>query len=55
MDSGIVAWIECVTVTIMWKVVNSRGTVLLQLQKNDLQWTLCGKYFTASGKWYCSL
>jgi hypothetical protein len=43
------------TVNIMWKVINCRGTVVLQLEWCGLQWTLSGRYFTAGGQWYCSL
>ena len=46
---------ECVTVNIMWKVLHSRWTVVLQLEWSVLQWTLSGRYFTAGGQWYCSL
>ena len=39
----------------MWKILHGRWTVLLKLECSALQWTLCGRYFTASGQWYCSL
>jgi len=55
VDSGIVAWMECVTVNSMWKVLHSRWTVVLCVECSVLQWTLCGRYFTASGQWYCVL
>ena len=55
VNSGIAAWMECVTVNVMWKIFHSRWTVVLQLEWSVLQWTLCGRYFTASGQWYCSL
>jgi len=55
VDSGIAAWMECVTVNIIWKIFHSRWTVVLQLEWSVLQWTLYGRYFTAGGQWYCSL
>ena len=55
VDSGIPAWMECVTVNIIWKILNSRWTVVLQLEWSGLQWTLYGRYFTAGGQWYCNL
>ena len=39
----------------MWKVLHSRWTVVLHLEWSVLQWTLCGKYCTAGGHWYCNL
>ena len=55
VDSGIAVWLECVTVNIMWKILHSRWRVVLQHECSVLQWTLCGRYFTAGGQWYCSL
>jgi len=55
VDSVIVAWMECVTVNIMWKLLYSRWTVELWLEWSVLQWTVCGRYFTADGQWYCGL
>jgi len=55
VDSGIAGWMECVTVNIMWKVLHSRWTVVLQLEWSVLEWKLCGRYCTAGGQWYCSL
>jgi hypothetical protein len=55
VDSGIEAWMERVTVNVMWKILHSRWTVILKLEWNVLHWTLCGRYFTAGGQWYCSL
>jgi hypothetical protein len=55
VDSGIATGMECVTVNIMWKILHSRWTVVLQLEWTVLQLTLCGRYFTVSGEWYCSL
>ena len=55
VDSGISAWMECITVNIMWKILHSRWTVVLQLEWRVLQWTLCGRYFSAGGQCYCSL
>jgi len=39
VDSGIAAWMECVTVNIMWKILHSRWTEVLQLEWSTLQWT----------------
>ena len=55
VDSGIAAWMECVTVNIMWKIFHSSWTVVLQLEWSVLQWILCGRYFTAEGQLYWSL
>ena len=55
VGSGIAAWMECVTVNIVWKILHSTWTVVLQLDWRVLQWTLYGRYFTAGGQWYCSL
>jgi len=55
VDSGIVGWMECVTVNIIWKVLHSMWTVVLWVEWSVLQWTLCGRYYTASGQWYCGL
>ena len=55
VDSGIAAWMECVTVNIIWKILHNRWTVLLQLEWSVLQWKLSGRYFTTGGQWYCSL
>ena len=55
VDSVIAAWMECITVNIMWKILHSMWTVVLQLEWRVLEWTLCGRYFTACGQWYCSL
>jgi len=53
--SVIAAWIKCVTVNIIWKLLHNRLTVVLQLEWSVLQWTLCGRYCTAGGQLYCSL
>ena len=55
VDNYIAAWMECVTMNIIWKIIHSMWTVLLQLEWCVLQWTLNGRYFTAVGRWYCSL
>jgi len=55
VDSCIVVWMECVTVNSMWKVLHCRWTVVLQVEWSVLQWTVCGRYCTAGGQWYCSL
>ena len=54
VDSGIAAWMVCVTVNIMWEILHSRCSVVLQYEWSVLHWTLCGRYFTAGGQWYCS-
>jgi len=55
VDSGIAVWMECVTVNIVWKVLHCRWTMLSQFGWSVLQLTLCGRYCTAGGQWYCSL
>ena len=55
VDSVIAAWMKCVTVNFMRKVLHSRLTVLLQLEWSVLQWTLCVSYFTSGWQCYCSL
>ena len=55
VDSVIVAWMECVSVNIMWNIIHSRWTVVFQLECSVLQWTKCGRHFTTGGQWYCSL
>jgi hypothetical protein len=57
VDSNIAAWMECVTVNIIWEWVNiiweilhCRWTVVSQLQWIVLQWILFGRYFTAGGQ-----
>ena len=42
VDSGILGWMECVTVNSMWKVLHSRWTVVLWVEWSVLQWKLCG-------------
>jgi len=39
----------------MWKVVHSRWTVVLWLEWSVIQWTLLGRYCTASGQLYFGL
>jgi len=55
VDSFFVGWMECVTMNIMWKVLHSRGTVVLWFECILLLWTLCGRYCTAGGQCYCGL
>jgi len=55
LDSGIVSWMYCVTVNIMWKVPHSSWTVVLWVECSVLEWTLCERYRTAAGQWYCRL
>ena len=40
VESGIAAWMECVTVNIIWKILHSKWTVVLQIEWSVLQWTL---------------
>ena len=40
---------------IMWKVLHSRWTLVLWVEWSGLQRTLCGRYCTAGGQWYCGL
>jgi len=44
-----------VTVNFKWKILHSMWTVLLEIEGRVLQWTICGRYCTAGGQWYCSL
>jgi len=37
VDSGIAFWVECFTVNIMWKLLHSRWTVILQVEWSALQ------------------
>jgi hypothetical protein len=46
---------ECVAVNIIWKILHSKRTVVLQLEWSVIQFTIFGRYFTAGGEWYCSL
>jgi len=39
VDTDIVAWIKCVTVNIIWKILHSRWTLVLRLEWIALQWT----------------
>jgi len=55
VDSDISGWMEGGTVNIMWKVLHSSWTVILQVEWSVLQWTLCGRYCTAGGQWYFRL
>jgi len=55
VDSGIVGWMLRVKVNSMWKVLHSRWTVVLCVECSVLQWTLCGRYYTGGGQWYCGL
>ena len=55
VDSFIVCWMECVTVNSIWKVLQSRWTVVLWVEWRVLQWTVCGRYCTAGAKLYCVL
>ena len=55
VDSFITAWMKCVTVNIIWKILHNKLTVVLRLEWSLLQWTFSGRYFTAGGYWYCFL
>jgi len=55
VDSGIVGWMECVTVNSMWKVLHSGWTVLLWAEWGALEWTVFWRYCTAGRQWYCGL
>jgi len=37
----------------MWKVLHSRWIVVLWVECSVLQWTVCGRYCTAGGQFYC--
>jgi hypothetical protein len=39
----------------MWKILQNRWAVVLQLEWSVLQSTLCGRYYRTGGQWYCSL
>jgi len=49
MDCGIVGWMEWVIVNRMWKILHRRWTVVLWVEWNVIQWTVCGSYCSASG------
>jgi len=53
VDRCIAAWMKCVTLNIIWKVLHCMWTVVLRFEWSVLQWTLSGKYFTAGGQWHC--
>jgi len=55
VDCGIVGWMGCVRVNSMLKVLHSVWTVVLWVEWSVLQWTVCGRYCTAGGQWYCGL
>ena len=46
---------ECVTVNIMWKLLHSKWTVVLWVECSVLHCTVCGRYCTAGGQWYCGM
>ena len=39
----------------MCKVLHSRWTVVLWVERSVLQRTVSGRYCTAGGQWYCGL
>jgi len=52
----VVLWLECcVTLNIMWKVLHSRWIVVFCFECSVLQWTIRGRYYTASGEYYFDL
>jgi hypothetical protein len=51
--SDIAAWIKCVRVNITLKILHSKSALVLLFEWSALQWTLCGRYFTTDGQWYC--
>ena len=55
VDWGIAAWMKCVKVDIIWKILHPMWTVLLQLEWGVFQRTLSRRYFTAGGELYCSM
>jgi len=55
VNSGIAAWMECVRVNIIWKILHNRWTVEFQFEWSVLQSTLSGRYFKKVGHWYCGL
>jgi len=55
VDCSIVGCMKCVTVNSIRKMMHSKWTVGLQVEWCVLQWTLCGRYCTAGGQWYCGL
>jgi len=55
VDSRIAAWMECITVNIMWNLLHSRWTVLLWVECSVLQWTFSGRYCTAFRQCNCRL
>jgi hypothetical protein len=55
VNSDISVWLKWLRVNIIWKILHSRWTLVLQFQWISLQWLLFGKYFTSVEHWYCSL
>ena len=55
VESCIVCWMECATENSMWKILHSRWTVVLWAECSVFQWTVCGRYLTAGGQWFCVL
>jgi len=55
VDSGITAWMVCVTVKILWKLLHRKWALILQLEWSVFQWTLNWRYCTSREQWYCSL
>ena len=55
LDIRIVGWMECVSANIIWKILHSRWTVVLQNVWCVLGRKLFRKYFTAFIQCYCSL
>jgi len=55
VDCGIVGWMGCVRVNSMLNVLHSGWTVVLWFELIALQWTVCRRYCTTGGQWYCVL
>ena len=51
VDSGNAAWMKCVKVNIIWKILHSTWTVVKRLEWSASKWTSAGRYFTAWGQW----
>jgi len=48
------AWMMCVRVNIICKILHNRWIPIWQLEWCALKWTLSVRYFTAGGYWYDS-
>jgi len=52
VDNSIAGWMNFVTVNIIWKLMQSSWTVVLQFERSVLQLTICAMYCTAGGHYY---